>query len=273
MILLIRRKREKKREKYPRYLGLSIVKADLHVGMKFRYKKQLKEDVNNYKIVKGYNLKITKSDTVRFQCLCLGNGCNWSMWASKCKNESSFQLSKMENPHSCIPFSFEQGSRYMLTSWLVDYCTETFRLQPTLRVSELKGLVDKDHNYKATLSMCSRIRAKALHAIIGEYKGQFGQIRDYLYELCKKNPSTTIKVKTFKDGDDRVFKFLYICLRILKMDFLDGCKRVISLDACFLKSHWNGQVFVAVGRDANNQMYALAWGVGMWHRAKKKRGL
>ena len=36
----------------------------------------------------------------------------------------------------------------MSTSWLVDYYTETFRLQPTLRARELKGLIDKDHNIR-----------------------------------------------------------------------------------------------------------------------------
>jgi len=104
-----------------------------------------------------------------------------------------------------------------------------------LRVRELKGLIDKDHNYKAILSMCSNIRAKALHAIIGDYKGQFGQMRDYWYEIYRKNPGTTIKVKTFKDGDDHVFKFLYICPGALEIGFSDGYRRVISLDVCFLK--------------------------------------
>ena len=79
--------------------------------------------------------------------------------------------------------------------------------------------------------------------------------------MYKKNPGTSIKLKTFKDGDDHVFKFLYICPGALKRGFLDGCRRVISLDACFLKGPWNGQVFVAVGKDANNQMYPIAWGV------------
>jgi len=68
-------------------------------------------------------------------------------------------------------------------------------------------------------------------------------------------------VKTFKHGDDHVFNFLHIFPRALKRGFLDGCRRVISLDACFLKGPWNGQVFVAVSRDANNQMYPIAWRV------------
>jgi len=71
-----KKKKIKMREKYPRYLGPSVTKADLYVGMKFRDKQPLKEAVENYRIVKGYRLKITKSDTVRFQCQCLGKGCS-----------------------------------------------------------------------------------------------------------------------------------------------------------------------------------------------------
>jgi len=61
--------------------------------------------------------------------------------------------------------------------------------------------------------------------------------------------------------DEHVFRFLYICPGPLKKGFLDGCRRVISLDVCFLKGPWNGQIFVTVGGDANNQMYPIAWGV------------
>ena len=34
--------------------------------------------------------KITKTYTIRFQYHCQGQGCKWSMWASKCKKELSF---------------------------------------------------------------------------------------------------------------------------------------------------------------------------------------
>ena len=123
--------------------------------MKFRDKKPLRQAFDNYRTVKGYDLKITKSDTIRFECHCLGQDCKYSMWASKCKNELSFQLTKTENPYTYIPFRFEQESSYMSTSWLVEYYTETFRLQPGLRLGDLKSLIDKDHNYKATLCICT----------------------------------------------------------------------------------------------------------------------
>jgi len=56
-----------------------------------------------------------------------------------------------------------------------------------------------------------------------------------MYELYKQNPGTIVKVKTCKDvNDQHVFTFLYICPGPLKRGFLDGGRRVISLDECFL---------------------------------------
>ena len=40
-----------------------------------------------------------------------------------------------------------------------------------------------------------------------------------------------------------------------------GCRKVIGLDGCFLKHTCKGELLTAMGRDANNQMYPIAWAV------------
>jgi hypothetical protein len=42
---------------------------------------------------------------------------------------------------------------------------------------------------------------------------------------------------------------------------LEGCKRVIGLDGCFLKGPLKGELLSAIGRDANNQIYPIAWAI------------
>lgn len=42
---------------------------------------------------------------------------------------------------------------------------------------------------------------------------------------------------------------------------MDRCRPFISLDGCFLKGPYGGQLLTAVGLDANNQMYPIAWAV------------
>lgn len=39
-----------------------------------------------------------------------------------------------------------------------------------------------------------------------------------------------------------------------------GCRKVVCLDGCFFKGATNGEL-CAIGRDANNQMYPIAWAV------------
>jgi len=167
----------------------------------------------------------------------------------------------MPKPHSCAPCSFERGVRRFSSKWLALDYMDTFRLQPNLRLRELRGLIEKDRLYKPSMSMCGRTWKKALSLLLGDYKAQFSMIRDYANELLSNNPNSTVKIDVDANGNgESIFKSLYICIGSLKRGFLYGCRRVLCLDACFLKGPWNGQVLVAVGRDTNNQMYPVAGG-------------
>jgi len=213
------RKKKKKKESYPRYNPSTPVEVledvRLEFGMMFRDKQHLREILDSYRITKGYNLKMQKSDKGRLQVCCLGQGCQWNLWASHPQGEKSFQIKKLPYPHTCIPFSFEKGKR-KVSSDSRKYM-ETFLLQPTLRMRELRHLVERDLNYKASMSMCGRTRKKALALIIGDYKAQFGMLRSYVHEVLSKNRGSTIKfaVRNTEDGQS-VFRGLYICLRSLK---------------------------------------------------------
>ncbi|GKE82101.1 hypothetical protein Tco_1552101, partial [Tanacetum coccineum] len=42
-----------------------------------------------------------------------------------------------------------------------------------------------------------------------------------------------------------------------------GCRKIIALDGCFLKSLNQGEILTAIGRDGNNHIYPVAWAVGL----------
>jgi len=206
--------KKKRKMRYPRYnASPSKEGVELEIGLKFINKEQLREAVEDYRIIKGYDIRIQHSDRKRFQAFCNAKGCDWFLWASRPQGEKSFQIRKMPNPHTCIPFSFERGKRRISTRWLSHKYMKTLRLQPSLKVRELKNLIEKKHNYKATMSKCFKVRAKALALIVGDYKGQFGMIRAYANELLHKNKDSTIRITVKNNGDGNcVFKSLYICL-------------------------------------------------------------
>jgi len=76
-------------------------------------------------------------------------------------------------------------------------------------------MVKKQHNYNATISIYIRVRATTLRSIIGDYNEQFGQLRDYAYELYMQNPRSTFKIESHKDLEGQyVFEILYVCIDV-----------------------------------------------------------
>ena len=59
----------------------------------------------------------------------------------------------------------------------------------------------------------------------------------------------------------RLFKRMYVCLQAMKDGFKTGYRHMISLDGCFLKGYYGDHLLVAIGIDANDSIYPLAYAV------------
>nr|CAD1834514.1 unnamed protein product [Ananas comosus var. bracteatus] len=81
--------------------------------------------------------------------------------------------------------------------------------------------------------------------------------KDKVRAVKKSNPGSTLFIKC----DNLQFKMLYVCLDACKRGFLAGCRPIISLDGCFLKSQHGEQLLAAVGVDANDCIFPIAYAV------------
>lgn len=54
---------------------------------------------------------------------------------------------------------------------------------------------------------------------------------------------------------------MYVSLVACKQGSLAGYRLMICVDACFLKGKWEGQLHAAVARDANNDIFSIAYAV------------
>ncbi|XP_050374774.1 uncharacterized protein LOC126792387 [Argentina anserina] len=61
------------------------------------------------------------------------------------------------------------------------------------------------------------------------------------------------------DGQVRSFQRMYMCFKAQKDGWNAGCRPLICLDGCHIKGHHPGQLLTAVGIDANNGMYPIAY--------------
>ncbi|GJZ71931.1 mutator type transposase [Tanacetum coccineum] len=87
----------------------------------------------------------------------------------------------------------------------------------------------------------------------------------YVMELKRCNPDTTVKIDVYGEEDPesptRLFRRIYVCLGALKKGFREGGRELLGLDGAFMRGQYPGQMLTAVGVDANNGIYPVAYGI------------
>ncbi|KAL4390820.1 hypothetical protein AHAS_Ahas03G0183300 [Arachis hypogaea] len=58
-----------------------------------------------------------------------------------------------------------------------------------------------------------------------------------------------------------VFLRIYVCFEACKKGFVGGCRPFIGLDGTFIRGYYGGQLLTAIGHDANNHIYPIAYAV------------
>jgi hypothetical protein len=113
------------------------------------------------------------------------------------------------------------------------------------------------------VSSLYRARKKAREFIYGKLDEQYHHLCDYCSMVRSTNVGSCLILMVERPMPEVPCRFqrLYISLATMKNGFKEGCRPVVGVDACFLKGHYKGQLMVAVGRDANNNMYPIAMAV------------
>lgn len=130
---------------------------------------------------------------------------------------------------------------------------------PSWKLPLMKATVQEVMFANISIHKLKRAKALVMKKALDATKGQYRRLYDYQQELLRSNPGNTIVVNKEPNMDPLVFQRMFICLDACKRGFLAGCRKVVGLDGCFFKGATNGELLCALGRDANNQMYPIAW--------------
>ncbi|GAV92128.1 hypothetical protein CFOL_v3_35509, partial [Cephalotus follicularis] len=109
-----------------------------------------------------------------------------------------------------------------------------------------------------TISKCMRAKGIVIKEIEGNHKEQFAMLWDYVEELLRSNPGSTLRIKTERIGGDDgplLCKRMYVCFDACKKGWLARCRPIICMDVCFLKGLCTGELLTTIGRDENKQMH------------------
>ncbi|XP_071902773.1 uncharacterized protein [Coffea arabica] len=235
----------------------------LKLQMLFSSIKECKLAVTNYSIRQGRPCKFVKHDRLRVRAKCRSEGCHWEIYARKLADEGSVQIKTIEDTHTC---GFTYDNPLVNSGWVGRKYAEEFRTNPKVNMEHFRKTVMRENKCSFSKKQTYRARNRAFKIIHGSESDQYGKLGAYMNEIQKSNPGSSIILKTVDESTSTAtqqqrFQRLYVCFNGVKQGFLDGCRPLIGVDGTFLKGSVGGVLLIAVGFDANNSIYPVAYAI------------
>ena len=228
-------------------------RIDFYVGQEFASKEKCKATLEKYAVRDKVNIQFKKCEKKKIQAVCVQECCKWRLYASINSRSDKMVVISMEGTHNCYPIGVV--NLYSAPKIAADYINE-FRTNPKLSAEQIQQQLSLN-GLRVTKTKCQSARQIMRHIISDEYAEQFTRMYDYVEELRKTNPGSTVILGT----KDRVFEKFYTCFASQKMGWKSACRRVIHLDGTFLKGRMKGILLTAIGRDPNDAMYIIGWAI------------
>ena len=241
---------------YPIFkMGYGNARVKLEKGLKFNNKKQAKDAIEEYALETRKNLRLKKKEKEYLVVKCMPD-CPFHLRISKRSANDFWQVVSFNDDHTCC---WTPRNRQAKPNLLAKFFLNTLRHSPEMKVKALKRLAAEQWSVKLSHDQVYRAKLRALEIIQGAGRDQFLYLKSYAEELRRSNPNSTVIIKCDMVDVGPIFQRIYVCLKACKAAFAHTCRPLIGLDACFLKGEHGGQLMAAVGKDANNQMFPIAY--------------
>ncbi|XP_058185823.1 uncharacterized protein LOC131303050 [Rhododendron vialii] len=229
-------------------LSVGWAKLITHVGQEFRGGVQeFKDCLAKYAIEVGFVYKFLKNDKSRVMAECskkhIESGCQWFIHATIERSNGFFCIREFEKNHSCVGV-FASSKNPRMSSKLV--------------AKEIREEVRTKTNYAPIQAVKFFEKYYAGDELYGDYALSFDQLRWYAEVAKEKNPGSVIDVE-YCDKTNcfrRIFVAFDACIK-----GFNYCRPLLALDGTFLKGRYIGTPFGAIGKDGDQGLFPVAYGI------------
>uniref|UniRef100_A0ACD5ZF68 Uncharacterized protein n=1 Tax=Avena sativa TaxID=4498 RepID=A0ACD5ZF68_AVESA len=240
--------------KFKNFALVDMENPKFKVGQVFASVVLLRKAIREYSCKERVDISMPTNDRNRVAARCAEN-CSWYLWASYDSRSKCFMIKRYVGEHTCERKWQVRGFTY---KFLAEKYIESFRADENMNLKNFSRIVQKEWNMTPSRPKLSRARRMAMNIIYGDEIEQYNLLWKYATELRKTNPGSTFFLNL--DSENR-FSECYWSLDAIKRGFLEGCRPVICLDGCHLKTKFGGQLLVAVGMDPNDCIYPVAFSI------------
>lgn len=241
------------RKRYKSFGEADLDNPVFKVGMIFDSVQILRKAITEYSLKHRVEIRLPRNEKKRLRAQC-ADGCPWNLYASSDTRINGLMVKTYTSQHNCQK---QWVLKRCTSKWLASKYVESFRADQKLSLTNFARIVQKELNITPPRTKLARARRLAMKQILGDEEEQYKRLWDYGHELRRSNPGSTF----FLNLDGNLFSYMYVSLDACKRGFLTGCRPLICLDGCHLKTKYGGIMLTAVGIDPNDCIYPIAYAV------------
>lgn len=228
------------------------------VGQEFADVKAFRNAIKEAAIAQHFELRIIKSDLIRYFAKCATEGCPWRIRAVKLPNVPTFTIRSLEGTHTCGK-NAQYGHHQASVDWIVSFIEERLRDNINYKPKDILHDIHKQYGITIPYKQAWRAKERGLAAIYGSSEEGYCQLPSYCEQIKKTNTGSIAEVSTI--GSDNRFHRLFISFYASIYGYLNGCLPIVSLGGIQLKSKYLGTLLSATSFDADGGLFPIAFGV------------
>lgn len=225
----------------------------------FKSGEEFKDQLLRYVLKTNYDVKLCKWEKTKLAAICTKEKCKWKIYCSVEKPKRKWMVKTYVDQHNHLKSS---KAKMLKQGTIARLYKDEARRRPGIKWSDIKDEIMMRYNLSVSKWICTKARRLALDMVIETQRQQFAKLWDYEGELRRSNQNTTTKIVTIPREDGKqVFNRFYVCFESLRNTWKRCCRPIIGLDGAFMKWELKGEILAAVGRDADNRIYPIAWAI------------
>ncbi|XP_057976837.1 uncharacterized protein LOC131163988 [Malania oleifera] len=228
------------------------------VGQEFADVKAFRNAIKEAAIAQHFELRIIKSDLIRYFAKCSCEGCPWRIRAVKLPNAPTFTIRSLEGTHTCGK-NAQNGHHQASVDWIVSFIEERLRDNINYKPKDILHDIYEQYGITIPYKQAWRAKERGLAAIYGSSEEGYCLLPAYCEQIKNANPGSFAEV--FTAGADNRFQRLFVSFYASIYGFLNGCLPIVGLGAMQLKSKYLGTLLSATSFDADGGLFPLAFGV------------
>lgn len=228
------------------------------VGQQFPDVKGFRKAIKEAAISQHFELKIIKSDLIRYFAKCAKEGCPWRIRAVKLPSAPTFTIRTIEGTHTCGK-NAQLGHHQASVDWIVNLIEERLRDNVNYKPKDILQDIQKQYGITIPYKQAWRAKERGLAAIYGSSEEVYCLLPSYCEQIRQSNPGSIAQL--FTSGSDHRFQSLFISFNASIYGFLRGCLPIISFGGMQLKSKYLGSLLSVTSFDADGGLFPVAFGI------------